>query len=130
MQSFKVVTANLLWFLYSAYMSRKWQRASRDVAGMQLAVLKRLVSHNVDSEFGQEHHFSKIDSVEAYQRSVPIRSYEEFGPYIERIVEGHPEVLTLERVLQFGLTSGSTQASKLIPYTKALVSEFQEGIDP
>src|SRR5436309_1238178 len=94
---FKVVTANLLWFLYSAYMSRKWKRASRDVVGRQLAVLKRIVSHNVDSEFGHEYHFAEIDSVEAYQHSVPIRSYEGFQPYIERISEGHPKVLTSER---------------------------------
>src|SRR6266536_3715869 len=54
----------------------------------------------------------------------------EFQPYIERIADGQPQVLSAQRVLQFGLTSGSTQASKLIPYTKVLVSEFQEGIDP
>jgi len=130
MQRFKVGAANLLWFLYSAYMSRKWRRASRDVSSIQLAVLKRIISSNIDSEFGQEQHFAEIDSVEVYQRSVPIRSYEEFQPYIERIAEGHPKVLTSEKVMQFALTSGSTQASKLVPYTKALVREFQKGIDP
>src|SRR5205085_5125111 len=130
MQRFKIGAANLLWFLYSAYMSRKWKRATHDVSGTQLAVLKRIVSRNVDADFGREHHFAEIDSVEVYQRSVPIRSYEEFQPYIERVADGHPKVLTAEKVMQFGLTSGSTQASKLVPYTKALVSEFQEGIDP
>src|SRR5712692_9468110 len=130
MQRFRVVAANLLWFLYSAGMSRKWKRATHDVSRTQYNVLKRIVSSNVDSEFGREHHFTELASVEAYQHSVPIRSYEEFKPYIERIAEGHPRVLTSEHVLQFGLTSGSTQASKLVPYTKALVSEFQPGIDP
>lgn len=130
MQRFRVGPANLLWFLYSAGMSRKWRHASRDVPGIQFAVLKRIISANVDSEFGREHHFAAVDSVELYQHVVPVRSYEEFKPYIERIAQGHPQVLTSERVLQFALTSGSTQASKLIPYTKALVSEFQEGIDP
>ena len=130
MQRFSVGSANLLWFLYSAGMSRKWKHASRDVPGIQFAVLKRIISANVDSEFGREHHFADVDAIELYQHVVPVRSYEEFKPYIERIAEGHPKVLTSERVLQFALTSGSTQASKLIPYTKALVSEFQEGIDP
>lgn len=130
MQRFKVGTANLLWYLYSAGMSRKWKRATRDVSGAQRAVLKRIVSGNVDSEFGREHHFTEIASVEAYQHWVPVRSYEEFTPYIERIAEGHPKVLTSGQILQFALTSGSTQASKPVPYTKALVSEFQEGIDP
>jgi len=129
-QRFRVSLANLLWFLYSFGMSRRWKRASRDVSGTQATVLERILSENADSEFGREHHFVDVNSVELYQRAVPIRSYEEFQPYIERIADGRPQVLTAQRVLQFGLTSGSTQASKLIPYTKALVSEFQEGIDP
>src|SRR5216683_2022052 len=129
-QRFRVSLANLLWFLYSFGMSRRWKRATHDVSGTQAAVLKRILSENADSEFGREHHFAGVNSVELYQRAVPLRSYEEFQPYIERIADGRPQVLTAQRVLQFGLTSGSTQASKLIPYTKALVSEFQEGIDP
>ena len=130
MQRFKVGAANLLWFLYSAAMSRKWKRATRNVAEKQLVTLKRIVSRNGDAEFGREHHFTEIATVDQYQQSVPIRSYEEFKPYIERIAEGRPKVLTSEHIRQFALTSGSTQASKLVPYTKALVSEFQEGIDP
>jgi GH3 auxin-responsive promoter len=126
----RVSSANLLWFFYSASMSRKWKRATLDVANTQHAVLKRILSSNADSEFGREHHFAEIASVEEYQRLVPRRTYEEFRPYIDRIAEGHPVVLTSQPVRQFALTSGSTQASKLVPYTKALVSEFQEGIDP
>src|SRR5438552_10795837 len=126
----RVSSANLLWFFYSASMSRKWKRATFDVADTQHTVLKRIISRNANSEFGQEHHFAEIASVEAYQRLVPIRTYEEVQPYIDRIAEGHPAVLTTQPVRQFALTSGSTQASKLVPYTKALVSEFQEGIDP
>jgi GH3 auxin-responsive promoter len=130
MQRFRVGAANLLWFLYSAGMSHKWKQATLDVADTQHAALKRILSSNADSEFGREHHFAEIASVKAYQRLVPTRIYEEFQPYIDRIAEGHPVVLTSQPVRQFALTSGSTHASKLVPYTKALVSEFQEGIDP
>jgi GH3 auxin-responsive promoter len=130
MQRIGVVFANLLWFFYSAGMSRKWKRASRDVAGTQQVALKRTISNNRDCQFGREHHFAEIASFETYQQSVPVRTYEGFQPYIERIAEGYPKVLTAEPVQQFALTSGSTQASKLVPYTKSLVNEFQEGIDP
>lgn len=130
MQRFRVSSANLLWFLYAAGMSRKWKRATQHVAAIQQAVLKRIVSSNVDSEFGREYHFADVDSIEAYQHTVPLRSYEAFLPYIDRIAEGYPAVLTAESVRQFALTSGSIQASKLIPYTQALVNEFQEGLDP
>ena len=39
-------------------------------------------------------------------------------------------VLTAEPVQMFELSSGSTTASKLVPYTKSLKSEFQRGIAP
>src|SRR5258708_19203770 len=130
MQWFRVGAANLLWFFYSAAMSRKWKRAASTVSETQWTVVKHIVSENVETEFGREHHFTEIASVEAYQHSIPIRSYEDLKPYIERIAEGHPRVLTAEPTRQFAVTSGSTQASKLIPYTKALVNEFQEGLDP
>jgi hypothetical protein len=130
MQRFRINSANLLWFLYSFGMSRRWKHTTHDVSGTQAAVLMRILSANADSEFGREHHFAAVNAVEQYQRAVPIRSYEDFQPYIERIADGRPLVLTSQRVLQFGLTSGSTQASKLIPYTRALLSEFQAGIDP
>lgn len=126
----QVALANLLWFCYAAYMSRKWRRATRDVAGEQLHVLQRILSANRGCEFGREHCFSEISTIEDYQQRVPVRVYEEFEPYIERIAEGVPEVLSGERVRQFGLTSGSTQTAKLVPYTKPLVDEFQAGIDP
>lgn len=130
MYRLRVGFANMLWFGYSAHKARKWKRAARDVAGTQLNVLKRILAGNRDCEFGREHHFREIATVEAYQQGVPVRAYEDFEPYIERIADGSPEVLTAEHVQQFGLTSGSTRASKLVPYTTSLVNEFQEGIDP
>jgi hypothetical protein len=130
MQSFKIGGANLLWFLYAASKSRKWQRATFVVAGTQEIVLKRILANNAATEFGRKHLFSQINSIETYQQAVPLRMYEEFKPYIERIAEGQSHVLTSEPIQHFALTSGSTQAAKLVPYTKALVNEFQEGIDP
>ncbi len=130
LESLRVSFANLLWFFYSAYMSRKWKRAARNVAGAQQRVLQRIIAANRHCEFGREHSFSEITSFETYQQRVPVRAYEDFEPYIERIADGTPAVLTAQPVRQFGLTSGSTQASKLVPYTQSLVNEFQAGIDP
>ena len=41
---------------------------------------------------------------------------------------GEEHILTYEKVKMFELTSGSTSASKLIPYTDSLKKEFQAGI--
>src|SRR5262249_17969085 len=51
------------------------------------------------------------------------------APYIERIAAGEKNVLTAEDVVRFGVSSGSTAPSKLIPYTPSLLAAFREGID-
>jgi hypothetical protein len=130
MQRFRVLLANLLWFCYAAIQARKWRYAASNVVAAQYDVLKRILTANNDCAFAQEHHFATIDSVETFQRSLPIRSYEEMQPYIQRMVEGEDHVLLSKRIQRFALTSGSTQASKFVPYTQALIDEFQEGINP
>ena len=126
----KVLTANLIWFLYSAVRTRHWKRASRDVEEAQKEILLRLLSSSAGTAFGRRHSFGGIDSVAAFQETVPIQSYEDIRPDIEAIAAGAPDVLTADEVHRFGVSSGSTSASKLVPYTASLVAEFQEGIDP
>ena len=102
MGSLRVGFANLLWFCYSAYMSRKWKRAARDVAGAQQSVLKHILASNRNCEFGREHHFHEITSFETYSQRVPVRAYEDFEAYIERVAGGYSEILTEQPVQQLG----------------------------
>lgn len=126
----RVFTANLLWFLYSAVRTRIWRRASKNVEAFQAKILKQLLSKNTQTKFGQKHSFGTIDSVMAFQKAVPVQSYEDIQPFIDEIAAGTSNVLTADSVQRFGVSSGSTSASKLVPYTAALITEFQEGIDP
>lgn len=96
----------------------------------QSELLLDIVRRNAHTEFGASHSFPKIDTVDAFQSAVPISSYEDLLPYIEKAAAGAKHVLTADDVQRFGLTSGSTHASKLIPYTQSLLSEFRSGIDP
>lgn len=126
----KVLTANLLWFLYSAVRARTWKRSIKNVEVTQAKILRQLLSRNTETKFGQKYSFNTIDSVTAFQKVVPIQSYEDVEPYIDEIADGGTNVLTIDQVQRFGVSSGSTSASKLVPYTKSLITDFQEGIDP
>lgn len=126
----RVLLANMLWFAYSAVRARVWRRASKQVQAMQARVLEKILVRNALTAFGKGHGFGTIGSVEVFQKTVPIRSYEDMKPFIDEIAAGQEGVLTSEPVRRFGISSGSTSASKLVPYTAALVGEFQEGIDP
>ncbi len=126
----KVLAANFLWFLYSAVRTRTWKRAIKNVETAQAEVLHRIISENARTKFGRQHSFETIDSVAAFQKAVPTQTYEDARPFIDEIAAGAQNVLTAAPIQRFGVSSGSTSASKLVPYTASLISEFQEGIDP
>ncbi len=86
--------------------------------------------NNRHTDFGEEHRFDQIKQAVDYRRQVPIRYYDGFSPYIERVLAGEKRVLTHDDVILFELSSGSAAASKMIPYTQSLKTEFNRGIDP
>ncbi|MCC2630806.1 MAG: hypothetical protein K0S38_615 [Candidatus Paceibacter sp.] len=126
----KAFMANIIWFLYSATRARTWMHASQNVEDVQKKILLQLVAKNAQTKFGRQYSFAKIDSVASFQQSVPIQTYEDAQPYVDMIAAGAINVLTSDHVQRFGVSSGSTKASKLVPYTKSFITEFQEGIDP
>ena len=85
----------------------------------QTDFLLSLVQEHQDTEFGKNHQFSNIQTIEDYRSQVPIRTYEDFEPFIVRMSEGEEQVLIKEKPIYFNITSGSTGKRKLIPVTKA-----------
>jgi hypothetical protein len=68
--------------------------------------------------FGADHSFAEIKTHEDYCRLVPIRDYEAFKPYIEKIKEGKHNILWKGQPIYFAKTSGTTSGIKYIPITK------------
>jgi hypothetical protein len=83
------------------------------------AVLDACVRPNTDTDFGRTHGFAEIRTPEEFRRRVPIRSYDELAPWIERAATGERGVLTAEDPIAFSRTSGTSGASKKIPVTPA-----------
>ena len=84
----------------------------------QMELFDKLVECGRDTAFGKEHGFEHIKSVEDYQKRVPLRDYDSFEPYIERLRNGENYVLWNSRIKWFAKSSGtSSSKSKLIPVT-------------
>ena len=90
--------------------------------------LMELIRRNENTEFGREYNFYKIKCIADFQANIPILSYDDYAPFIEKIADGEDNILTAERVLLLEPSSGSTSASKLIPYTLSLKNEFLTGL--
>ncbi len=120
--------ANSLWLAGCAAESARFRSATRRVAEEQHAILQRILDQNRDTEFARQHDFSSIRYVADYQQRVPLRDYDQHQQWIDRAASGVPNVLTKEKIRLFEPTSGSSGATKLIPYTASLRREFQRGI--
>ena len=120
--------ANALWVASCLPEWNRFQRAAENVQEAQADLLSRYMAQNRATEYGERYQFSGITSPSRYQARVPLTTYDDYIEYITRIGVGAQSVLTNELVRMFELSSGSTAASKLIPYTDELKSEFQRGI--
>ena len=88
-------------------------------AETQQEVLMKLLAHSSDTLWGREHGYSSVSGYEQFRSNVPLQSYENFLPYVERLRAGERNLLWPGEVKWFAKSSGTTGAkSKFIPITR------------
>ncbi len=103
---------------FASYIKRKVEKESRDALLLQQNWFNQIIGSAQNTSFGKDHHFSEIDTYEAFKKNVPIRDYEGLKPYIDKIVAGGYDILWPGRPLYFAKTSGTTSGVKYIPISK------------
>jgi len=130
MRIWKSWAANTLW-QFSCYPAwRRFDRAVEHAARIQEARLFHYLRANQDTEYGKQHGFSNINSIIDFQNKVPLTTFDDYQLAVEQMGLGKQNVLTTSHLRLFELSSGSTSASKRVPYTDQLQVEFQAGISP
>lgn len=120
------VTAGQLWRRFSHV--DRFIAATRDPETAQRQKLLEMVQRNRDTVFGREHGFGSVRTVEDYQQRVPILTYDDLGPLIERVKRGEKRILTADDPLMFAVTSGTTGKAKYIPVTPSYLDEYIHGM--
>lgn len=110
--------------LFRVYGRHRLRRqASLSAAGSQRHLLLRLVRQARDTRFGRDHGFAAIDSVEAFQRQVPLRRFEDLWEHYWK--DAFPVLRDVSwpgTIPYFAETSGtSTGRTKHIPVSHAMV---------
>ncbi len=122
------VFANRLWLLTSRRAAQDFHHAARHVEQTQSQLLQNYLARNRDTLYLHTHVDRYTGKQGDTHHQLPITTYEDYLPYIERIANGEPNILTRDPIQLFELSSGSTSASKMIPYTRTLKSEFGRGL--
>ena len=103
---------------FASYIYNKVRKSLSSALEDQDTIYKHLIKTGKITDFGKEHGFEDINNFDAYRKSVPIRDYEGFKPYIEKIKQGRHNVLWKGQPIYFAKTSGTTSGVKYIPITK------------
>ena len=84
------------------------------------------------TEYGKRFGFSEIQKYEHFQERVPIVTYEDLFPYIQRLMKGEQNLLWPTEIKWFAKSSGTTNArSKFIPVSNEALEDchFKGGKD-
>jgi hypothetical protein len=86
---------------------------------LQHTSLEELIFSGRNTEWGRKYGYSEIGNYEQFKAKVPVSTYEEIFPYIDRMMHGEQNVLWASPISWFSKSSGTTNArSKFIPVSK------------
>jgi hypothetical protein len=103
---------------FASYTYAKIRKGMGTALQDQDSILKDLLKVGKSTEFGREHGLDKVNSYEEFKKAVPIRDYESFKAYIQKIKEGKHNILWKGMPIYFAKTSGTTSGVKYIPISK------------
>ena len=91
---------------------------------IQHRVLNRLTRQAAQTEWGRKYDYSSIRNYEDFRKRVPIQTYEEIKPYVERLRAGEQNLLWPSEIRWFAKSSGTTNdKSKFLPVSKEALEE-------
>lgn len=90
----------------------------------QRDLLANFIKRSENTAFGKDHKFSEIKNYNDFAKNVPIREYNDFIPYINRMTKGESDILFPGKPVLYNTSSGTTGKPKLIPISKEFSEEL------
>ena len=103
---------------FANYIYRQIKKEMHAAVSDQQSIFNHLIRVGSKTEFGKEHQFNAIKSYEDFAKHVPVRDYEAFRPYIDKVKSGKHNILWKGQPIYFAKTSGTTSGVKYIPISK------------
>lgn len=92
---------------------------------IQHRVLSRLINKATQTEWGKKYDYASIHNYEDFRKRLPIQTYEEIKPYVERLRAGEQNLLWPSEIRWFAKSSGTTNdKSKFLPVSKEALEDI------
>ena len=99
---------------------------------IQAGQLSRLLEKGRHTVWGKQHHFGNIHSYNDFTKQIPLHTYDDLKPCINRMINGEDNILWPGKVTWYAQSSGTTNdKSKFIPVTHDILHKchYQGGFD-
>ncbi|MBN2447409.1 MAG: GH3 auxin-responsive promoter family protein [Phycisphaerae bacterium] len=116
-------------FLHARRVSRRFLDCLRDTPAAQERALHRALALVTPSAFGRKHGLDRVRNRANLRAALPLATYEDFRPYIDRVAAGDTDALFAprQRIEMFATSSGTTAKRKLVPVTPEFVDDYRRG---
>ena len=92
---------------------------------IQHRVMTRLVTQAANTEWGKKYDYKSIRNYEDFKSRIPVQTYEEIKPYVERLRAGEQNLLWPSEIRWFAKSSGTTNdKSKFLPVSKEALQDI------
>ncbi|MDD3200581.1 MAG: GH3 auxin-responsive promoter family protein [Bacteroidales bacterium] len=119
---------NTLFLSYASGMLKQLDISRHDPSAVQYETFRQLIAGGRETMFGHDYRFSEIKTIEDFQHRVPIKDYNHFHPYIEKLLNGEDYILWHEKTKYFAKSSGtSSDKSKFIPVSPTNLANCHYG---
>ena len=100
---------------FANFVASKNQHWIKNPIQSQTKTLEFLIKNGKKTLFGEQHFFKNIKKYQEFKDSVPVRDYEKFKIYIDKVLKGENDVVWPGKPIYFCKTSGTTSGIKYIP---------------
>lgn len=92
---------------------------------IQSRVMRRLVQQAANTEWGKKYDYKSILDYNTFRERLPIQTYEEIKPYVERLRAGEQNLIWPSEIRWFAKSSGTTNdKSKFLPVSKESLQDI------
>jgi hypothetical protein len=90
----------------------------------QQEVLYRLLARASSTQWGKKYDYATITSIADFQSRVPVQTYDDIIPYVDRLKKGEKDLLWPGEIKWFARSSGTTASkSKFIPMSREALED-------
>jgi len=100
-------------------------RYATQAGEIQHNVLKKLLKKAENTEWGKKYDYRSIQSYEEFCQRVPIQTYDDIKPWVERLRAGEKNLIWPSEIRWFAKSSGTTNdKSKFLPVSKESLQDI------